>query len=95
MKKNSTIIFLVLAGLGVWWYMKKKSTKTTKTIQDLPEHGGPGGGPGNIEAEYIRPDRDFAPDMSNVLKSNPIPDVNLTFSINGFRKKLGNVPNTI
>jgi hypothetical protein len=94
MKKNSTIIFLVLAGLGVWWYMKKKNAKTNETTDVVIPggKGGPGGGPSNVD--IVRGDL-FRPDTSLVPQSAPTSDVNFTFSINGFKKKLGNVPNTI
>ena len=64
MKKNSTIILLVLAGLGIYWYWKNKSTPVAET-SDKP--------------------------TSDVKGT----DVDIKFKINGFKKTLGNVPNTI
>jgi hypothetical protein len=88
MKNSKTLIFLVLAGLGVWYYMKKKNTKPT---EELPGgRGGPGGGP----ADFVRQDR-VSPDLSLYSPPNPASDVKISFSINGYKKTLGNVPNTI
>lgn len=70
MKNNKTLIFLVLAGLGVWYYMRNKNKAKT---QNNP----------------------VAPDTSNVLTAKQAADLNITFSINGYKKRLGNVPNTI
>ena len=75
MKNNKTIIFLVLAGIGVWYYMKKKNSKTTEVLPS-----GKGG---------VNPDQSLYPTVM------PTSDINFTFSINGYKKKLGNVPNTI
>jgi len=85
MKNNKTIIFLVLAGIGVWYYMKKKNSKTTEVLPG--GKGGPGGGPSNVD--IVRPD------ISLIPQSAPTSDINFTFSINGYKKRLGNVPNTI
>jgi len=71
MKNNKTLILLVLAGLGVWWYMRNKNKPEDKK--------------GNA----------VAPDISNVPVAKPASDLNISFSINGFKKRLGNVPNTI
>ncbi len=70
MKGNKTLIFLVLAGLGVWYYMRNKNK--TKTINNT-----------------------VAPDTSNVPVAKQPADLNIRFSINGYKKTLGNVPNTI
>jgi hypothetical protein len=88
MKNNKTLILLVLAGLGIWYYMKKKNTKTTEVLPG--GKGGPGGGP----ADYVRQDR-ISPDLSLYTPPNAANDINFTFSINGIKKRLGNVPNTI
>ena len=70
MKNNKTLIFLVLAGLGVWYYMRNKNKAKTQ-------------------------DNAVAPDISNVPVAKQAADLNIRFSINGYRKRLGNVPNTI
>lgn len=70
MKNNKTLIFLVLAGLGVWYYMRNKNKAKTQ-------------------------DNTVAPDISNVPVAKQAADLNISFSINGYRKRLGNVPNTI
>jgi lipopolysaccharide export system protein LptC len=66
MKKNSTLILLVLAGLGIYWYFKNKNTSTP------------------VPATSDKPTSD--------VKGT---DVDIQFKINGFKKTLGNVPNTI
>jgi len=71
-KDNSTLILLVLAGLGIYWYWKNKKKPV-------------------IEA----PTSTAATDTSMVQTAVPDADYNVQFSINGMRKKLGNVPNTI
>ena len=70
MKNNKTLIFLVLAGLGVWYYMRNKNKAKTQ-------------------------DNAIEPDISNVPVAKQAADLNIRFSINGYRKRLGNVPNTI
>jgi hypothetical protein len=69
-KDNSTLILLVLAGLGIYWYMRNKNKPVEK-------------------------DNTVAPDISNYPTAKPTSDINFTFSINGYKKRLGNVPNTI
>lgn len=71
MKNNKTLILLVLAGLGVWWYMRNKNKPEDKKGNEV------------------------APDISNVPVAKQASDLNISFSINGFKKRLGNVPNTI
>lgn len=70
MKGNKTLIFLVLAGLGVWYYMRNKNKAKTEN-------------------------NTVAPDISNVPVAKQAADLNIRFSINGYKKTLGNVPNTI
>jgi hypothetical protein len=90
MKNNKTLIFLVLAGLGVWYYMRNKN-KATKGNEELPGgRGGPGGGPIDIVRQNI-----VSPDLSLYSPPRPNADVKVSFSINGYKKRLGNVPNTI
>jgi lipopolysaccharide export system protein LptC len=71
MKNNKTLILLVLAGLGVWWYMRNKNKPEDKKSNTVK------------------------PDISNVPVSKQASDLNISFSINGYKKRLGNVPNTI
>jgi hypothetical protein len=71
MKNNKTLILLVLAGLGVWWYMRNKNKPEDKK------------------------DNTVKPDISNIPVANKAADLNISFSINGYKKRLGNVPNTI
>ena len=70
MKNNNTLILLVLAGLGVWWYMRNKNKTVIKN-------------------------NEVAPDISNIPVAKQASDLNISFSINGYKKRLGNVPNTI
>ena len=70
-KDNSTLILLVLAGLGIYWYWKNK------------------------KKPVVSPTSTAATDTSMVQTAVPDADYNVQFSINGMRKKLGNVPNTI
>ena len=70
-KDNSTLILLVLAGLGIYWYWKNK------------------------KKPVVAPTSTAATDTSMVQTQVPDADYNVQFSINGMRKKLGNVPNTI
>jgi len=70
MKNNKTLIFLVLAGLGIYYYMRNKNKAEKK-------------------------DNTVKPDISLVPKSALASDLNISFSINGYKKRLGNVPNTI
>jgi len=71
-KDNSTLILLVLAGLGIYWYWKNKKTPVVMV-----------------------PDSTAATDTSMVQAQIPEADYKVNFVINGMRKKLGNVPNTI
>jgi hypothetical protein len=70
MKNNKTLIFLVLTGLGIYYYMRNKNKAEKK-------------------------DNTIKPDISLVPQSAPANDFNISFSINGYKKRLGNVPNTI
>ena len=70
MKGNKTLIFLVLAGLGVWYYMRNKNKAKSNN-------------------------NTFAPDTSNDPVAKKADDLNISFSINCYKKTLGNVPNTI
>lgn len=76
MKNNKTLILLVLAGLGVWWYMRKKN-ETVETKNTVKEN------------------TPVAPDTSSVIIQKFESDYKVNFQINGFKKRVGNVPNTI
>ena len=71
-KDNGTLILLVLAGLGIYWYWKNKKAPVVMV-----------------------PDSTAATDTSMVQTQVPQADYNVNFVINGMKKKLGNVPNTI
>jgi len=69
-KNDSTILILIAAGLGIYYYMRNKNKAEKK-------------------------DNTVKPDISLVPKSALASDLNISFSINGYKKRLGNVPNTI
>jgi hypothetical protein len=71
-KDNSTLILLVLAGFGIYWYWKNK--KSPVVVEQTSA---------------------AATDTSLVETTMPEADYNVKFVINGMKKKLGNVPNTI
>lgn len=53
-KNDSTILILVAAGLGIYWYMRNKSNvaKTSTTDQPLAETGFPPNTGGNLDIVY-------------------------------------------
>jgi lipopolysaccharide export system protein LptC len=74
-KDNSTLILLLLAGFGIYWYYKHKNKPTVTNVT-------------NNNTSTV------AQDTSMVMPSIEQGDVNIRYTINGF-KKFGNVPNTI
>lgn len=99
MRKNDyTIFLLVAAGLGIWWYMRKKTTSTTVNpadqnkkieIPDMRVAYDP------VPQDFLNRLNNVAPDTSNVQVQKTDTETNVHFQINGYKKRLGNVPNTI
>lgn len=97
-KDNSTLIFLALAGLGLWWWFNKKSTTDVVSTNPvapvvvLPEQG-------QISVNNLPPATPYTSvDGATSNVNSVIADSNLIrvkYAISGTRKRFGQIPNTI
>ena len=81
MKKNDTLL-LLLVGIGIYFYLKSKKTTATPDV---------------ISTNPVQPVNDTGTPIAQSLdSSNMGPDYRAHFSLSGIKKyKLGNIPNTI
>lgn len=88
--KNSTIILLGLVGVGIYLYMRNKKANASlyhtapNPVAPVNDTGVPKTDSNGIE---IPQTLDF--------KGNPADITNVRFAMSGYRKKLGQIPNTI
>jgi hypothetical protein len=80
--KNKNLIFLLLAGYGLYLLLRKKSPASTIDLTSATA-------PSTPYSSLVNPDP-LAPE--NIKKSSD--SINISFSMNGI-KKIGKVPNTI
>ena len=87
--KNSTLILLGLVGIGVYLYMRKRNANSTfyptapNPVAPVNYTGAP-----NVDSSGM--------EIPQTLDAKAQADVlNVRFAMNGFRKKLGQIPNTI
>lgn len=88
--KNSTLILLGLVGVGIYLYMRNKKASTT-FYPTAPNPAAPVNDTGakNVDSTGV--------EIAQTLdyKGAAADNYNVRFSMNGFKKKLGQIPNTI
>lgn len=90
--KNKTLIFLALAGLGIYYYMKSKKAAYPTAPNPMPNSLAPVNDTGVPKTDTN------GVELAQTLDQQGFPiaqTVNARFSINGNKKYLGNIPNTI
>ena len=87
--KNSTLILLGLVGVGIYLYMRNKKANTT-FFPTAPNPVAPVNYTGvpNVDSSGM--------EIPQTLDAKAQADVfNVRFAMSGYRKKLGQIPNTI
>lgn len=88
--KNSTLILLGLVGVGIYLYMRNKNANQIN-YPTAPNPAAPVNDTGvpNVDA--------FGVELPQTLDAKNIAaeSYNVRFAINGYKKKLGKIPNTI
>jgi|FreactcultureFD7_1027221.scaffolds.fasta_scaffold01032_20 hypothetical protein len=81
MKKNDTLL-LLLVGIGIYFYLKSKKTTATPDV---------------ISTNPVLPTNDTGVPIAQSLDSNNMgPEYHARFALSGMNKhKFGNIPNTI
>lgn len=88
--KNRTLILLGLVGVGIYLYMRSKKQMTSNTPAALnPAAPVNDTGARNVDSTGV----EIAQSLDT--KGGTGDNYNVRFAINGYRKKLGNIPNTI
>jgi hypothetical protein len=88
--KNSTLILLGLVGVGIYLYMRNKKA-SAQFYPTAPNPAAP------VNDTGVPPVTTSGEEIAQTLdaKGNVIDTYNVRFSINGVKKKLGKIPNTI
>ena len=86
--KNSTLILLGLVGVGVYLYLRNKKANQT-FIPTAPNPAAPVNDTGakNVDSLGV--------EIPQTLDYKGAEVYNVKFAINGYKKKLGRIPNTI
>ena len=88
--KNSTLILLGLVGVGVYLYLRNQKASPIN-YPTAPNPAAP------VNDTGVPKTDSNGIELAQTLdyKGNPADIYNVRFSINGFKKKLGQIPNTI
>lgn len=86
--KNSTLILLGLVGVGIYLYMRNKKASTFYPTAPNPAAPVNDTGAKNVDSTGV--------EIAQTLDyKGSVDNYNVRFSMNGFKKKLGQIPNTI
>ena len=89
--KNSTLILLGLVGVGVYLYLRNKKANQT-FFPTAPNPAAPVNDTGVPPVDQNGIELPQTLDAKNMIAAE---SYNVRFAINGYKKKIGKIPNTI